>query len=81
MKVEGRPEPVGRVTPWDELWVGVKSQSNSVIAGSPRNSSRASLLVATGGRALNEIRWSNPTCFNQTPNAGPVIQVESDDGG
>ena len=21
----------------DELWIGVKSQSNSVIAGSPRN--------------------------------------------
>ena len=28
---------------WDDLWVGVKGQSNSVIAGSPRNSFRASL--------------------------------------
>ena len=27
----------------DELWVGVKGQSNLVIAGSPRNSFRASL--------------------------------------
>jgi hypothetical protein len=27
----------------DELWVGVKGQSNWVIAGSPRNSYRASL--------------------------------------
>jgi hypothetical protein len=27
----------------DELWVGVKGQSNSVIAGSLRNSFRASL--------------------------------------
>jgi hypothetical protein len=28
----------------DELWVGVKGQSNLEIAGSPRNSFRASLL-------------------------------------
>ena len=27
----------------DEVWIGVKGQSNSVIAGSPRNSFRASL--------------------------------------
>ena len=27
----------------DELWIGVKGQSNSAIAGSPRNSFRASL--------------------------------------
>ena len=39
---------------WDELWVGVKSQSNSDIAGSPRNSFRASLkLNSIGGKALN----------------------------
>jgi hypothetical protein len=29
----------------DELWVGVKGQSNLEIAGSPRNSFRASLLL------------------------------------
>ena len=28
---------------WDELWVEEKFQSNSEIAGSPRNSFRASL--------------------------------------
>ena len=28
---------------WDELCIGVKSQSNMEIAGSPRNSFRASL--------------------------------------
>ena len=28
---------------WDELWVAEKFQSNSEIAGSPRNSFRASL--------------------------------------
>ena len=30
---------------WDELWIGVKCQSNTEIAGSPRNSFRASLEV------------------------------------
>ena len=28
---------------WDELWIGEKFQSNTEIAGSPRNSFRASL--------------------------------------
>ena len=38
---------------WDELWIGVKCQSNVEIAGSPRNSFRASLEVKnTDGRAL-----------------------------
>ena len=40
----------------DELWLGVKGQSNSEIAGSPRNSFRASLIVdGDGGRVLNGI--------------------------
>ena len=30
---------------WDELCIGVKCQSNVEIAGSPRNSFRASLRV------------------------------------
>ena len=29
---------------WDELWIGVKCQSNTEIAGSPRNSFRASVV-------------------------------------
>ena len=38
----------------DDLWLGVKFQSNTDIAGSLRNSFRASLDVkSTGGRALN----------------------------
>ena len=37
----------------DEMWVGVKFQSNAEIAGSPRNSFRASVDVKSlGGRAL-----------------------------
>ena len=30
---------------WDDVWIAVKFQSNSDIAGSPRNSFRASLVV------------------------------------
>ena len=38
----------------DELWVAEKFQSNSEIAGSLRNSFRASLdIKITGGKALN----------------------------
>ena len=38
----------------DELWVGVKGQSNLVIAGTPRNVLRYSLSVQScGGRALD----------------------------
>ena len=38
---------------WDEVCIGVKCQSNVEIAGSPRNSFRASLEVEiAGGRAL-----------------------------
>ena len=39
---------------WDDVWIAVKFQSNSDIAGSPRNSFRASLCNKnTEGRALN----------------------------
>ena len=50
---------------WDELRVGVKGQSNWVIAGSPRNIFRYSLgKLCSGGRALNGLgvftRLPNP---------------------
>ena len=31
---------------WDDVWIAVKFQSNSDIAGSPRNSFRASLILS-----------------------------------
>ena len=34
---------------WDDVWIAVKFQSNSEIAGSPRNSFRASLAVRYPG--------------------------------
>ena len=41
---------------WDEVWVAVKFQSNLEIAGSPRNSFRASVgNEFSGGKALNEL--------------------------
>ena len=41
---------------WDELWVAVKFQTNLEIAGSLRNSFRASVDVKSlGGRALFEL--------------------------
>jgi hypothetical protein len=54
----------------DELWVGVKCQSNTEIAGSPRNALRCS-----PGLGLVEVEhcWpagaSPPTNGRQTPNA------------
>ena len=55
---------------WDDVWIAVKFQSNSDIAGSPRNSFRASLgIKIRGGRALNILgaftgyrRLSNSEC-------------------
>ena len=41
---------------WDELCIGVKGQSNSVIAGSPRKIFRYRLAqFSTGGRALERL--------------------------
>ena len=53
------------------MWVGVKGQSNSVIAGSPRNAFRCSVVwwmpevehwMGEGADKLTDL--------NQTPNAG-----------
>ena len=48
----------------DDLWIGVKCQSNPEIAGSPRNDFRVSLEVKKlGGRALFRLGVS-PTLPN-----------------
>ena len=55
----------------DDLCVAVKFQSNSEIAGSPRNSFRASVDVKiTGGKALNGLGGDKLTEPYQTQNAG-----------
>ena len=42
-KIKWRPEPISVEKGWDDLWIAEKFQSNPEIAGSPRNSFRASL--------------------------------------
>ena len=52
-KIKWRAEPISVKKLPDELWLAEKFQSNSEIAGSPRNSFRASLDdKISGGRAL-----------------------------
>ena len=54
---------------WDEMCIGVKCQSNVEIAGSPRNSFRASLREKiAGGRALIRRGTYPVTKPSQTPN-------------
>ncbi len=53
-KTRWRTEPGTVAIVLDDLWLGVKFQSNSDIAGSPRNISRDSVVVKfNGGKALN----------------------------
>ena len=60
------------------MWVGVKFQSNVEIAGSPRNSFRASLKVENiGGRALIGLGAIPVTEPSQTTN-GYIYTWESD---
>ena len=55
----------------DDLWIAEKFQSNSEIAGSPRNSFRASLeKKITGGKALISQGVDKITDTSQTKNAG-----------
>ena len=52
-----RAEPTSVENGGDDLWIGVKGQSNSEISRSPRNSFRASLESFTyGGRATGFVR-------------------------
>ena len=54
VKVHGGPNHTAVEKVGDELWIAGKFQSNTDIAGSPRNSFRASLMdIIDGGRALN----------------------------
>ena len=54
----------------DDLWIGVKGQANSVIAGSPRNAFRCSV----GCSVVEVEHWMGKGAYkltdpNQTPNA------------
>ena len=53
-----RTEPTRVENLGDELWVGVKGQSNSVIAGSPRNAFRCSVACFTLEVELLDGGWA-----------------------
>lgn len=53
-----RTEPTSVENGGDELWVGVKGQSNSVIAGSPRNAFRCSVMCFLLEVELLDGRWA-----------------------
>ena len=44
----------------DDLWVGVKGQANSVIAGSPRNAFRCSVTCFLPEVELLDSGWALP---------------------
>ena len=68
-KIKWRTEPISVKKLRDDLWIAEKFQSNSEIAGSPRNSFRTSLeRIMCGGRALNEIGVIPITELYQTTN-------------
>ena len=55
-KIKWRSELISVKKLPDEVWLAEKFQSNSEIAGSPRNSFRTSLeRIIYGGRALKEL--------------------------
>ena len=56
VKFHGGPNQTSVEKGGDDLWIAEKFQSNPDIAGSPRNSFRASLVLEiTEGRALNSL--------------------------
>ena len=58
----------------DEVWLAVKFQSNLEIAGSPRNSFRASVgNEFHGGKALNGLGVDKTTEAYQTKNAAEML--------
>ena len=65
---------------WDEVWVAVKFQSNLEIAGSLRNSFRASLGIKDrGGRALFGL-GARLGLLNSDKLRMPLIYVRESDG-
>ena len=69
-KTRWRTEPGSVEKDLDDLWLAVKFQSNSDIAGSPRNSFRASVgYEFNGGKALNGLGGDKLTEPYQTKNA------------
>jgi hypothetical protein len=65
----------------DDLWVGVKCQSNPEIAGSPRKVFRdRALQKSIRGKATGWNSESFSSYFNQTQNTGIQCRVDSHTG-
>ncbi len=63
------------------MWIAEKFQSNSEIAGSPRNSFRASLEKEIGGgRALNELGGHKAYRTLSNSEYRTIVHRESDGG-
>ena len=69
VKLHGGPNQTPSENDGDDLWIAEKFQSSPDIAGSPRNSFRASLKAKSiGGRALNRLGGHKLTETYQTTN-------------
>ena len=80
--MQWRTEPVHVEKCLDELWIGVKGQSNPVIAGSLRNSFRASLAkLVCGGRATDCSRALTGVPRTIKLRIPQTVPQESDHGG
>ena len=74
VKLHGGPNQTSAEKGGDDLWIAEKFQSSSDIAGSPRNSFRASLeQESDGGRALNRLGGHKLTEAYQTSNTIKMI--------
>ena len=74
VKLHGGPNQTSVEKGGDDLWIAEKFQSSSDIAGSPRNSFRASLeQESDGGRALNRLGGHKLTEAYQTSNTIKMI--------
>ncbi len=78
-KTTWRAEPTPVENAADELWIAVKCQSNSDIAGSPRNAFRCSVVDGSVvGRALNGLgaitSLPNPTKLRMAANFAAAVR-------
>ena len=79
VKFHGGPNQTSVEKGGDDLWIAEKFQSNPEIAGSPRNSFRASLAYKfTGGRALNGL--GGLTAYRNLSNCECRINDERESG-
>ena len=80
-KIKWRSELISVKKLPDEVWLAEKFQSNSEIAGSPRNSFRTSLeRIMHGGKALNEL-GVKPDCRTLSNSEYRVEETQESDCG